>query len=154
VSTRRFQLWSRPITSHLTAGPEGLLDIGDDVSIAHGAAIAAFERVQIGDRTCIGPCVIIMDTNFHGTTGDQSLKHDTRPVVIGKDCTIGSAVTVTRGAIIGDGAEILAGSVVSSAIAPGACAGGVRARVVGRAGDAGAWARAAGLVADLVNDAP
>jgi acetyltransferase-like isoleucine patch superfamily enzyme len=131
----RFSLWSRPIESHLAAGPGGLLDIGNDVSIAHGAAISAYECVQIGDGTLIGPFVLIMDTNFHSSTGDQSLKHETRPVVIGKNCRIGSGVTITRGAVIGDGAEILAGSVVSSAIPPGVCAGGAKARVLGRAGD-------------------
>jgi acetyltransferase-like isoleucine patch superfamily enzyme len=113
-----------------------VLEIGPDVWIGHGAAIAAFELVRIGEGTHIGPFVIIMDTNFHGTPGDQSVRHDCRPIVIGKHCRIGSRVTITRGASIGDGAEILAGSVVSSAIPPGVCAGGARARVFGRAGDA------------------
>jgi acetyltransferase-like isoleucine patch superfamily enzyme len=131
----RFDLWSLPIESHLSAGPDGLLEIGDDVSIAHGAAVSAYECVRIGDGTLIGPYVVIMDTNFHASTGDQSLQHETKPVVIGKHCRIGSAVTITRGAVIGDGAEILAGSVVSSVIPPGVCAGGARARVLGRAGD-------------------
>jgi acetyltransferase-like isoleucine patch superfamily enzyme len=150
----RFRLWSHPVASHLAAGPDGMLEIGDDVSIAHGAAISAYEHVHIGDRTCFGPFVVIMDTNFHGATGDQSLQHDTRPVVIGKDCRIGSAVTITRGAIIGDGAEILAGSVVSSAIPAGVCAGGARARVLGRAGDPSCrWDGVAAQLPDLVRDA-
>jgi acetyltransferase-like isoleucine patch superfamily enzyme len=150
----RFWLWSHPVASHLSVGPEGLLDIGHDVSIAHGAAIAAFEHVRIGDGTCIGPFVVIMDTNFHGATGDQSIEHNTRPVVVGSDCRIGSTVTITRGAVIGDGAEILAGSVVSSAIPAGACAGGARARVLGRAGDAACrWDGAAALLPELVKEA-
>jgi Acetyltransferase (isoleucine patch superfamily) len=85
-------------------------------SVGGGAAIAAFQQVSIGDGTRIGPYVIIMDTNFHGSPGDQSVQHDTRPVTIGAGCRIGSRVTITRGGSIGDGAEILAGSVVSSAI--------------------------------------
>jgi acetyltransferase-like isoleucine patch superfamily enzyme len=131
----RFRLASQPVASHLAAGGGGVLEIGDDVWIGHGAAIAAFERVQIGHGTRIGPFVIIMDTNFHRMGGDQAVQHDCRPVMIGEGCRIGSRVTITRGATIGDGAEILAGSVVSSAIPPGACAGGARARVLGRAGD-------------------
>jgi acetyltransferase-like isoleucine patch superfamily enzyme len=151
---KRFRLWSRPIESHLSAGPDGTLEIGDDVSIAHGAAISAYEHVQIGDGTCLGPFALIMDTNFHGRTGDQSVQHDTRPVIIGKDCRIGSAVTITRGAVIGDGSEILAGSVVSSAIPAGVCAGGARARVLGLAGDpACRWDGAAALLPDLVKNA-
>jgi acetyltransferase-like isoleucine patch superfamily enzyme/acyl carrier protein len=150
----RFRLSSIPVASHLSAGPDGVLTIGDDVSIAHGAAITAMDRVYIGDGTCIGPFVLIMDTNFHGGTGDQSLQHDTRPVTIGRNCRIGTAVTIARGAVIGDGAEILAGSVVSSAIPDGACAGGARARVRGRAGDPGCrWDGARALLPELVQQA-
>ena len=137
LSGSRVHLSSRPIVSHLATGPDGVLEIGDDVSIAYGAAIAAFERVQIGEGTCIGPFAIIMDTNFHGAAADRAVEHDCRPVLIGKHCRIGSRVTITRGAAIGDGAEILAGSVVCSSIPAGACAGGARAQVLGRAGDPG-----------------
>jgi acetyltransferase-like isoleucine patch superfamily enzyme/acyl carrier protein len=147
----RFRLASRPVPSHLVAGPMGVLEIGDDVSIAHGAAVAAFERVQIGEGTCIGPFVVIMDTNFHGASGDQSVQHDCRPVIIGSHCRIGSRVTITRGASIGDGVEILAGSVVSSAIPAGVCVGGARARIVGRAGDAASrWDGVAAAFPELV----
>jgi acetyltransferase-like isoleucine patch superfamily enzyme len=133
----RFRLASLPVPSHLTTGPHGVLEIGRDVSIAHGAAVAAFQSVRIGHGTQIGPFVIILDTNFHGAAGDQSIRHDCRPVVIGDGCRIGSRVTITPGASIGDGAEILAGSVVSAAIPPGVCAGGARARILGRAGETG-----------------
>lgn len=131
----RFRLASIPVPSHLVAGPGAILDIGDDVAIGCGAAISAHERVQIGSGTRIGPYVIIMDSNFHGSPGDQSLHHDCRPVRIGAGCRIGSRVTITRGATIGDGAEILAGSVVSTAIPPGVCAAGASARIIGKAGD-------------------
>jgi acetyltransferase-like isoleucine patch superfamily enzyme len=147
----RFGLASRPVPSHLMTGPDGVLEIGHDVSIGHGAAIAAYERVQIGHGTRIGPFVIIMDTNFHGAAGDQSVQHDCRPVVIGDGCRIGSRVTITRGGSVGHGAEILAGSVVSTAIPPGACAGGGRARVVGRAGEAASrWDGVAAALPSLV----
>ena len=147
----RFRLASRPVPSHLVAGPGALLDIGDDVSIGAGAAIAAFEQVRIGNGTRLGPYVIIMDTNFHGAPGDQSVQHDTRPVTIGDGCRIGSRVTITRGGSIGDGAEILAGSVVSSAIPGGVCAGGARARIIGKAGDiASRWDSTAASLPDLL----
>lgn len=146
----RFRLASRPVPSHLVSGPGALLEIGDDVSIGFGAAIAAYQRVQIGGGTRIGPFVIIMDTNFH-SAGDQSLQHDCRPVSIGKGCRIGSRVTITRGVTIGDGAEILAGSVVSSAIPPGACAAGGRARIIGRAGQMDSrWDSPAAELPDLL----
>lgn len=132
----RFRLASIPVASHIIVGAAGTMRVGDDVSIGCGAAIAAQELVTIGDGTCIGPYVIIMDTNFHGGAGDQSLQHDCRPVAIGRGCRIGSRVTITRGVTIGDGAEILAGSVVTSAVPAGACVAGGRARIIGRAGEA------------------
>jgi acetyltransferase-like isoleucine patch superfamily enzyme len=146
----RFRLASRPVPSHLVAGPGAVLDIGNDVSIGGGAAIAAFEQVRIGDGTRIGPYVIIMDTNFHGSPA-ISRSSTTRPVTIGAGCRIGSRVTITRGGSIGDGAEILAGSVVSSAIPGGVCAGGGRARIIGRAGDiASRWDSPAALLPELL----
>ena len=150
----RCTIVSRPVVSHFVAGPGAELHIEDDVWIGHGGAVAAFERVSIGAGTHIGPFVIIMDTNFHGNPGEQSVQHDCRPVTIGRNCRIGSRVTITRGASIGDGAEILAGSVVSSAIPAGACAGGARARLVGPAGrPESRWDSPAAIVPLLVMDA-
>jgi hypothetical protein len=92
-----------------------------------------------------------MDTNFHGTPGDQSIQHDCRPVTIGDGCRIGTRVTITRGATIGDGAEILAGSVVFSAIPPGVCAAGARARIIGRAGElTSRWDSPAAALPDIL----
>lgn len=146
----RFRLASRPVPSHLVAAQGATLQFGDDVSIGCGAAIAAHMHVEIGSGTRIGPFVIIMDTNFH-SAGDQSLQHDCRPVIIGAGCRIGSRVTITRGATIGDGAEILAGSVVSSAIPPGVCAAGGRARIIGRAGEmTSRWESPAALLPELL----
>ena len=135
----RVTIASRPVTTHLVAGPDAVLTLGDDVWIGHGGAIAAYERLEIGRGTQIGPFAIIMDTNFHGNTGDQSVLHDTRPIIIGRNCRIGSRVTITRGASIGDGATILAGSVVSSEIPAGMCAGGARAHVLGPVGEVDGW---------------
>jgi len=146
-----FSLASRPVASHLTAGQGAILRIGDHVSIGSGAGIAAFQHVSIGNDTQIGAFVVIMDTNFHGAPGDQSVQHDCQPVQIGNGCRIGSRVTITRGAVIGDGAEILAGSVVSSVIPPGACAAGAKARIIGRAGDlASRWDSAAASLPELL----
>jgi hypothetical protein len=123
------------------------LRIEDRVVIGHGAAIAAYERVRIGVGTVIGPFAIIMDTNFHGAAGDQSVSHDCRPIVIGANCRLGSRVTVTRGVELGDGASVLAGSVVTSNIPAGMCAGGARARILGPASAPGAsWDGAFGLL--------
>ena len=150
----RCRLVSTPTVSHFVAGEGAVLDIGDEVYCGHGAAIAAFERVEIGAGTSVGPFVIIMDTNFHRASGDQSVEHDCRPVIIGRHCQIGSRVTITRGVTIGDGARILSGSVVSSSIPANACAAGGRARVIGPAGGSGArWDAPAVMVPLLLQEA-
>jgi acetyltransferase-like isoleucine patch superfamily enzyme len=147
----RFYLASRPVQSHLVAGPEACLEIGNDVSIGCGAAIAAYQHIRIGDGTQIGPFAIIMDTNFHGSSNDQSVQHDTRPVTIEAGCRIGSRVTITRGVTIGAGTEVLAGSVVISSLPPGVCAAGARARIIGRAGDrATRWESAAAALPEML----
>jgi acetyltransferase-like isoleucine patch superfamily enzyme len=125
----RFRLCSSPEESHLVTQPRARLEIGDDVSIGSGAAIAAEEHVRIGDRVSIGDVVMIMDTNFHGTDDFMSAS-ETSPVVIEDDVVIGSQVTILKGSRIGRGARIAPGSVVAGVIPAGALAGGVLARVL------------------------
>jgi acetyltransferase-like isoleucine patch superfamily enzyme len=154
----RFHLASRPVQSHLVSW--GLLEIGDDVTIGHGAAIAAARQVLIGDRTRIGPFLVLMDTDFHGeraksgapqqkTSSAVGAEAGYAPVTIGRDVKIGSHVTVLRGTTIGDGAEIAAGSVVSGTIPPGALAQGVPALVRGQAGQDAFAVAAAGADLDI-----
>lgn len=138
----RFQLASQPVPSHLFA--LGLLRIGDDVQVGHGAAVAATVEVSIGDRTQIGPFFVVMDTDFHGERARVGAKPTTStamgpdsgyaPVRIGDDVRIGSHVTVLRGSIIGDGATIAAGTVVNGRILAGTHVEGVPARLVGDPG--------------------
>jgi acetyltransferase-like isoleucine patch superfamily enzyme/acyl carrier protein len=129
----RFFLASSPVQSHLVTGEHGLLTVGDDVSIGHGAAIAAFERVEIGSGARVGPLVTIMDTDFH-TIGDSGTSHQTTPVRIGRRARIGARVTLLRGADVGDGAVVEAGAVVSGKVGAGQRVAGVPALAVRAAG--------------------
>jgi acetyltransferase-like isoleucine patch superfamily enzyme/acyl carrier protein len=124
---RRFHFSSVPALSHMVTAPGGILEIGDDVSIGHGAAIAVFAHVTIGSGTRIGPFIIIMDTDFH-VAGDRSGQPQSEPIVIGAGVRIGSHVTVLRGSEIGDGAIVAAGSVVAGKVCQGAVVSGVPAR--------------------------
>jgi len=124
---QRFHLSSVPAASHMVSGPEGTLEIGDDVSIGHGAAVAAFRRVTVGNGTRIDPFVIIMDTDFH-VAGDRSREPPSGPIAIGAGVRIGSHVTVLRGSEIGDHAVVAPGSVVAGKVRKGAVVSGVPAR--------------------------
>ena len=123
----RFSMSSLPLRSSLTSGRNGLLEIGSDVSIGHGASIAAHAHVTIGDGTVLGPFVTIIDIDFHQTNDHASLGH-AKAIRIGRGVRIGSNVIILRGAIIGDGAEIAPNSVVSRVLPPRRHASGVPAR--------------------------
>ena len=125
---RDFTLSSSPVVSHLVTGSQGVLRIGDRVSIGHGAAIAAHAQVDIGDGAHLGPFAMILDTDFH-EAGDHRSAGESSPIRIGRNVRVGARVTVLRGAAIGDGVQIRAGSVVSGEIPAGVVAGGVPARV-------------------------
>jgi len=129
VIGRGLHLCSRPVQSHLVAKGDGRIEIGDDVFISYGAAISAESAVIIGDRTRLGPFVVVMDSDFH-VAGDRNARAESTPVKIGRDVVVGSRVTVLRGADIGDGARVQGGSVVSGTVAAGAVVGGVPARAL------------------------
>lgn len=122
-----FMLASEPVASHLVTGPRGVLRIGNGVSIGHGAAISAHGEVVIGDGAVLGPFAMVLDTDFHRAE-DHSVAADPKPIQIGARARLGAHVVVLRGARIGEGATVLAGSVVASEIAPGAVVAGVPAR--------------------------
>lgn len=120
---------SAPVQSHFVTGPGASLRIGARVTIGSGAAISAHDRVEIEDDASLGAGVVIMDTDFHATK-DHDAAGGTDPVVIGAGARLGDRVTVLKGARIGRGARIAAGSVVAGEIPDGASAKGVPARVV------------------------
>ncbi|HVP68491.1 MAG TPA: acyltransferase [Anaeromyxobacteraceae bacterium] len=123
----RFRLSCLPVQSHLVVARGAALEIGDDVVVGHGAAIAAHRSIRIGSGCRIGPFANIADTDFH-VAGQRDAEPETTPIAIGRGVRIGARVTILRGAAIGDGATVEAGSVVSGIVAAGARVGGVPAR--------------------------
>lgn len=111
----------------MVTAPGGEIAIGDSVWINYGTAIHARKRVQIGDRSQVGQYSILTDTEVPDAEGEEP-----RPIRIGADVWIAGRVTVLPGTIIGDGAVITAGSVVSGVIPAGVVAGGIPARVLRR----------------------
>jgi acetyltransferase-like isoleucine patch superfamily enzyme len=128
----RALLSSRPVQSHFVVGPGGRLELGADSSVSYGAAISAQASVIIGRQSRIGPLVVIMDSDFH-VVGDPNARPPQTPIEIGNDVVIESRVTILRGSVIGDGARVRSGSVVSGNIAAGTTVSGVPASVLGDA---------------------
>jgi acetyltransferase-like isoleucine patch superfamily enzyme/acyl carrier protein len=124
---RSFRFSSSPSPSHLVCGPGAAIDVGDDVTIAHGAAIAVFAGLTIGAGTSIGPFAAIMDTDFH-VVGKRETNAPPEPIAIGPRVRIGAHVTILRGSRIEEGAVVDAGSVVVGKVGAGVRVSGVPAR--------------------------
>jgi acetyltransferase-like isoleucine patch superfamily enzyme len=141
----RLRLHASPIATHLITGPEGELAIGSDVRIGHGSGLVAHASIRIGNGASLGAFVMVLDTDFH-VAGARDARPVAAPIEIGAGAWIGNSVTILRGSVIGAGARVAPGSVVSGVVAPGAEVAGVPARPVG----AGAERAAAGSTAETV----
>ena len=109
------------------------LVIGNNVGIAANAFIAVRGLVEIGDDTIIGPNVKIHAENhiFSNIEKPIRLQGATRKgIKIGKDCWIGSGVTILDGVTIGDGCVIAAGAVVTKSFENCSVIGGVPAKLI------------------------
>lgn len=126
-------LYSRTII--VTRAPEAEIMIGDDVGIS-GATIYARNSIRIGDRTCIGGNVKILDNDFHPIEAEarfQDIKEKIgcKPIVIGNDCFIGCNSIILKGTVLGDGCVVGAGAVVSGKFEKNSIIAGNPARVIG-----------------------
>jgi acetyltransferase-like isoleucine patch superfamily enzyme len=112
-------------------GPEGRIQIGDDVLINFGTVIAAGSRVTIGSGTMIGPHCIISDMDIPEAVAAGN-SGGALPIEIGRDAWLAGRVTVRPGVKIGDGAVVVAGSIVESDVPANFMASGIPARLLPR----------------------
>ena len=125
-----FALWSAPRESHLVAYANARINIGNNVRIGSGAAIAAATAIDIGHDVHLGRNVMIMDTDFHAA-GAMDSSGNASLVVIEAGVRIGDNVVILKGTHIGAGAVIGPASVVSGTVPPHTFASGVPARAIG-----------------------
>ncbi len=132
-------LYSRTII--VTRAPEATIVIGNNVGIS-GATIYARKGIRIGDNTCIGGNVKILDNDFHPIEweernrllndvhgGDSDLV-PAKEILIGKNCFIGCNAIVLKGTELGDGCVVGAGAVVSGKFDENCVIAGNPARVI------------------------
>lgn len=117
----------------LVTGSAGRIQIGDDVLINFGTVVAAGSRVSIGSGTMIGPHCIISDVDIPETLLD-STSIAALPIDIGKGVWLAGRVTLRPGVKIGDGAAIVAGSIVETDVPAHYLASGIPARSLPRFG--------------------
>jgi acetyltransferase-like isoleucine patch superfamily enzyme len=124
-----------------TLSPGAEIVIGDDSGLS-GAVICSAVSVRLGKRCLIGADCMIFDTDFHNHAArDENgvYRRHSPPdwpnistgVHIGDDVFLGTRTIVSKGASIGDGSIIAAGSVVTGFIPPNSIAGGIPAKVLG-----------------------
>ena len=105
--------------------------LGDNVFMNFNCVILDVCRVEIGDRTEIGPAVQIYaaDHPRDAETRMRGLEFG-RPVKIGRHVWIGGGAMILPGVTIGDHAVIGAGSVVTKDVLDGATVAGNPARIL------------------------
>lgn len=111
------------------------LVVGDDVDFALGVLVTTTGGVTIGDRTLIGYHAKIISKNHVVPSGKGkvfSSGHEALPVSIGRDCWIGAGAIILPGVVVGDGAIIAAGSVVTRDVEAYSIVGGIPASLIRR----------------------
>ena len=109
--------------------------IGDRVGLSN-CAITSQQKIVIEDDVLIGAGVGIFDTNFHSTSYEDRIQRRetsdinvaSSPVLIKRGAFIGTRSLVLKGVVVGEGAVIAAGSVVTKSIPDGEVWGGNPAR--------------------------
>lgn len=120
---------SRNVQTDLVTGPNGMIKIGNEVSINFGVSMVSYNKISIGNRVRVGPYTMIYDSNLH-TQGDRYSWAEGDPVIIEDDVWLASRVMVLKGSMIGRGSVVASGSVVSGIIPPYVVAGGIPARII------------------------
>jgi acetyltransferase-like isoleucine patch superfamily enzyme len=132
-------LYARTIV--VTRSPQAEIVIGNNVGVS-GATIYARKSIHIGDNTCIGGNVKILDNDFHpiewetrnrllnDPNGGDSELVPAKAIVIGKNCFIGCNSIILKGTVLGDGCVVGAGAVVSGEFEANSVIAGNPARVI------------------------
>ncbi len=105
---------------HVTFGVVGgKMTIGDYVSFNRNNIIVCHEEIQIGNHCAFGPNVVIYDHDHKfGPIGIATNDFNTSPIIIEDNCWIGANTIILRGAHIGEGCVIGAGSTIQGNIPP------------------------------------
>jgi acetyltransferase-like isoleucine patch superfamily enzyme len=111
---------------------DALIRIGAGCSTSNNLSIISRQAVEIGEKSMIGDCVSIFDSDFHRI--DPSTRWDggdePQPVSIGRNVWLGSRVLVLKGVTIGDNTVVAAGSVVTRSLPANVVAAGIPAKVL------------------------
>ena len=101
-------------------GENATVILEENVFMNNYCSINALERIEIGENTLFGEGVKLYDHNHE--YNEQIVEHHkfkSSPIKIGKNCWLGSNVTVLKDVTIGDNVIIGAGCVIYKDVAAG-----------------------------------
>jgi acetyltransferase-like isoleucine patch superfamily enzyme len=107
--------------------------IGNNVGIGEFASLGGVRVLEIGDEYIVGQYWSCHPKNHNYGDLNVSIRHQgvtRKGMKIGKNCWIGSKVTVLDGVHIGDGSIVAAGSVVTKSFPENSIIGGVPTKLL------------------------
>ncbi|HCN48829.1 MAG TPA: acetyltransferase [Chryseobacterium sp.] len=109
------------------------IKIGNNVGIGEFAYLGGSGGLEIGDECIIGQYLSCHPENHNYEDLHTSIRHQgvsRKGIKIGKNCWIGSKVTILDGVEIGEGSILAAGSVVTKSFPCNSIIGGVPAKLL------------------------
>ena len=113
--------------------------VGDNVNLNNSMLLSTKARIMIGDHVIFGPNVVIITGNHRvdivgkyvdQITDSEKRDIDDQDVIIEGDNWIGANVTILKGVVVGRGAIIAAGAVVTKNVEKYTIVGGVPAKPI------------------------
>jgi acetyltransferase-like isoleucine patch superfamily enzyme len=117
----------------LQSSPQGTrklrLKVGAECTVGRRVILEFGELLTIGDRVTLADGAVILTTTHQlGPKEHRAGPLVRTPVTIGNDVWIGTNAIILPGVALGDGARVLADSVVNASVAPGITVSGIPAR--------------------------
>jgi len=109
------------------------IKIGNNVGIGEFAYLGGAGGLEIGDDCIVGQYLSCHPENHNYTKANEPYRYQgitRKGIKIGKNCWIGSKVTILDGVHIGDNCVIAAGTVVTKSMPSNSVIGGIPAKVI------------------------
>jgi len=109
------------------------IKIGNNVGIGEFAYLGGSGGLEIGDECIVGQYLSCHPENHNYEDPETSIRQqgvNRKGIRIGKNCWIGSKVTILDGVEIGDGCILAAGSVITKSFPENSIIGGVPAKLL------------------------
>lgn len=108
----------------------GNISLGRHVVIGSHCTLGAAAAITLGDHVRLSKGVMIETAGLDFSAGTPPYAHEAHAITIEADVWIGARSIILGGVVIGRGAVVAAGSIVTRDVPPGAIVGGVPAKVL------------------------